>query len=57
MPTSVSPKVTRNPTGRLHVEIFLPSRLTSAFGASEASITVDSDGQMVDMDDYLPDDF
>ncbi|MEV5813954.1 hypothetical protein [Streptomyces mutabilis] len=57
MPASVSPNVMRNPSGRLHVEILLPERLTSAFGASEASITVDPEGQVVDIADYLPDDF
>ncbi|MFE0807786.1 hypothetical protein ACFW4M_22670 [Streptomyces sp. NPDC058794] len=57
MPASVSPNVTRNPTGRLHVEILLPSRLTSAFGASETSITVDAEGRVIDIGDYLPDDF
>ncbi|MEU6449048.1 hypothetical protein [Streptomyces sp. NPDC046979] len=57
MPDSVHPTVTLNPTGRLHVEVLLPSRLTSAFGASEESITMDTEGRRVDIDDYLPGDF
>ncbi|MFE7172427.1 hypothetical protein [Streptomyces sp. NPDC057616] len=57
MPDSVSPIISRNPTGRLRVDILLPSRFTSAFGASEATMTMDSAGQKVDIDDYLPEDF
>ncbi|MBZ6131488.1 hypothetical protein [Streptomyces olivaceus] len=57
MPDSVSPNVTHNEGGRFHVEILLPSRLTSAFGATEVSITMDTEGREIDVDDYLPGDF
>jgi hypothetical protein len=57
MPASVSPVITRNPTGRIRVEILLPSRYTSVFGASEVNITMEPDGTRVDIDDYLPEDF
>ncbi|MEV0170946.1 hypothetical protein AB0I00_07440 [Streptomyces sp. NPDC050803] len=57
MPGSVSPIITRNPTGRFRVEILLPRRYSSAFGASEEVITMDSDGKKVSFSDYLPEDF
>jgi hypothetical protein len=57
IPDKVSPIITRNPTGRIRVEILLPSRYTSAFGASEVNITMETDGTRVDIGDYLPEDF
>ncbi|CAL9524290.1 hypothetical protein [Streptomyces sp. enrichment culture] len=57
MPDSVTPIITRNPTGRLRVEILLPRRYTSAFGASEQTITMETDGKRVDIENFLPEDF
>jgi hypothetical protein len=56
-PETVAPIITRNPTGRIRVELLLPSRYTSAFGASEVNITMEPDGTRVDIGDYLPEDF
>ncbi|CAM5361971.1 putative protein OS=Streptomyces fumanus OX=67302 GN=GCM10018772_60570 PE=4 SV=1 [Streptomyces fumanus] len=56
-PGTPFPIVSRNPTGRLRVETFPLSRYTSAFGAAEVNITMDSDGRKVDVGDYLPEDF
>jgi hypothetical protein len=57
MPEPVSPIVARNPTGRMRVDILLPSNFTSAFGASEVTMTMDTSGRKVDIDDFLPEDF
>ncbi|CAM5253054.1 hypothetical protein STENM327S_08264 [Streptomyces tendae] len=57
MPDSVAPNITRNPTGRLRVEILLPSRTTSDFGASETTITMGADGERIEIDNFLPGDF
>lgn len=57
MPDSVTPIISRNPTGRIRVEILLPRRYSSAFGASEQTITLEPDGKRVDIDDFLPEDF
>jgi hypothetical protein len=57
MPDSVTPIISRNPTGRLRIEILLPSRYTSLFGASEETITMEPDGSRVDIGDFLPEDF
>ena len=57
MPDSVWPIITRNPTGRIRVEVLLPKRYTSAFGASEEVITMDSDGKRLSFEDYLTEDF
>ncbi|MFH8973044.1 hypothetical protein [Streptomyces sp. NPDC017890] len=56
IPDSVSANITRNPTGRIRVEFLPLSRLTAAFGATEVRVTLDSDGNRVDIDDYLPGD-
>ncbi|POX56415.1 hypothetical protein C3489_05015 [Streptomyces sp. Ru71] len=57
MPESVSPIIARNSCGHYWVDILLPSRFTSAFGASETSILMDSEGDEVDIVDYHPEDF
>lgn len=57
MPESLSPIISRNPTGRIRVDVLPPNRYTSAFGASEATMTMDSAGQKIDISDYLPEDF
>ncbi|MGW1216244.1 hypothetical protein ACWD5F_42095 [Streptomyces sp. NPDC002499] len=57
MPSSVTPIITRNPGGRYSVDILLPKRFTSAFGASEVSLVMDSAGQEVAVEDYHPEDF
>ncbi|MDN0193577.1 hypothetical protein [Streptomyces sp. S.PNR 29] len=57
MPSSTSPIITRNSCGHYNVDILLPSRFTSAFGASETSLVMDSDGQEVDVEEYHPEDF
>jgi hypothetical protein len=56
MPDSVSPIITRNPCGHYRVEIFLPNRFTSAWGASERSFLMDSEGREVEVVDYHPED-
>jgi hypothetical protein len=56
-PGTPFPVVSRNPTGRVRVETFPLSRYTSAFGATEVNITMDSEGRKVDIGDYLPEDF
>ncbi|MFB7496960.1 hypothetical protein ACFC09_20140 [Streptomyces sp. NPDC056161] len=55
-PESVAPIITRNSCGHYHVDILLPSRLTSAFGASEQTLTMDEDGQEADPLKYHPED-
>lgn len=57
MPDCVSPLITRNPCGHYSVDILLPTRLTSAFGASERSLLMDAEGNKVDIQDYHPEDF
>ncbi|MEU9406080.1 hypothetical protein AB0E08_10285 [Streptomyces sp. NPDC048281] len=56
MPSSASPIVSRNTCGHYGVDILLPSRFTSAFGASEVSFLMDSDGREVGVDEYHPED-
>ncbi|MFE9608317.1 hypothetical protein [Streptomyces sp. NPDC006012] len=56
MPDSVSPIITRNPCGHYIVDILLPSRFTSIFGASEQSLVMDEKGQEVDPREYHPED-
>ncbi|MFF0225980.1 hypothetical protein [Streptomyces sp. NPDC004629] len=56
MPDSVSPIVTRNTCGHYNVDILLPRRFTSAFGASEESLVMDDEGQEVDPREYHPED-
>lgn len=57
MPDSVSPIITQNPCGHYNVDILLPGRITSAFGASEASLILDEEGRDIDFSDYHPEDF
>ncbi|MGA5449865.1 hypothetical protein ACPCVO_24780 [Streptomyces umbrinus] len=57
MPDSVSPILSRNSNGRIRIDILLPSRYTSAFGASEVTATMEPDGRKVDIGDYQPEDF
>ncbi|MFJ8793271.1 hypothetical protein [Streptomyces sp. NPDC102462] len=56
MPDSVSPIITRNTCGHYNVDILLPRRFTSAFGASEESLVMDDDGREVDPREYHPED-
>ncbi|MFF8676331.1 hypothetical protein ACF07W_05665 [Streptomyces sp. NPDC015140] len=56
MPGSVTPVITRNSCGHLNVDILLPDRLTSAFGASEENIVLDEEGCEVAFSDYHPED-
>lgn len=57
MPDSVSPIIGRNACGHFSVDILLPADFTSAFGASESSLLMDSEGNKVDIRDYHPEDF
>lgn len=57
IPHSVRPVITRNPCGHYLVEIILPAQVTSAFGSSESSLLMDSEGNEVDSVDYHPEDF
>ncbi|MET8898882.1 hypothetical protein [Streptomyces sp. NPDC004538] len=57
MPSSVTPVITRNSCGHLNVDIHLPNRLTSAFGASEENVLLDEKGCDVDFSDYHLEDF
>ncbi|MEV0218458.1 hypothetical protein [Streptomyces sp. NPDC050704] len=57
VPESVSPILSYNPNGRIRIHILLPSKYTSAFGASEVSATIEPDGRRVDIGDYQPEDF
>ncbi|WP_256976429.1 hypothetical protein [Streptomyces sp. CS113] len=57
MPDSVSPVITQNSCGHYNVDILLPRRLTSAFGASEESLVLDGEGRDIDPSDYHPEDY
>jgi hypothetical protein len=39
------------------VDIIPPSNFKSATGASEVTMTMDTSGRKVDINDYLPEDF
>ncbi|MFD6285090.1 hypothetical protein ACFWDP_36195 [Streptomyces anthocyanicus] len=54
---SVTPIITLNPCGHYNVDILPPDQFTSAFGSSEESLVMDSDGHEVDVEDYHPEDF
>ncbi|MFF0591043.1 hypothetical protein ACFYWD_34315 [Streptomyces sp. NPDC003781] len=56
MPDSVTPVITRNPCGHYNIDILLPGRLSSAFGASEENIVLDEEGRDIDFKDYHPED-
>ncbi|MGW4433321.1 hypothetical protein [Streptomyces tendae] len=57
MPDYVSPVITQNSCGHYNVDILLPSRITSAFGASEASLVLDEEGRDVEFSEYHPGDY
>lgn len=57
MPESFSPILIRRPSGRIRVDIIPPSNFKSATGASEVTMTMDTSGRKVDINDYLPEDF
>ncbi len=54
---SETPIITRNSCGHYNIDILPPGQFTSAFGSSEESLVMDSDGNEVDVEDYHPEDF
>ncbi|WP_307523680.1 hypothetical protein [Streptomyces umbrinus] len=56
-PDAVPPIITRRPSGHYRVEVLLPNRLDSFFGASEVSMIMDSGGRELNSADYHPEDF
>ncbi|MEU6681087.1 hypothetical protein [Streptomyces sp. NPDC046925] len=56
-PDAASPSVTRRPSGHFRVEILLPSRFSSFFGAPDVSMVMDSDGRQLEITEYHSEDF